>query len=109
MSVLTWLGNYIKLPLKFAGNFVIGQNIAGDVFNSRLQVTLLGGVANHNRVVNYDWWRRGCDVTGLQWDALIGIVGMAKIGKHVHDASCREAVYGHLSTEAFKWGAGFGI
>ena len=65
MAVLTGTGNYVELPFELAGCLVISQDIPRYVLDSRLQITLLSGVAHDDSVVNYNRWRGSRDVASL--------------------------------------------
>ncbi len=49
-------GNYVELPLEAAGPRVVGKNIARHILNTRLMVSLFGGVADDYRVIDHNGW-----------------------------------------------------
>ena len=66
---MTW-----NFHLNFPVSRVVGQDVAGHVLDARLVVALLGGVADHDHVVDDDRRRRAGDVAELERDARVRVV-----------------------------------
>ena len=53
MTILTGAWNDIELPLKFTTCLVVSKNVARDILDTGLVITLFCRVTNDDGVVNY--------------------------------------------------------
>ena len=52
MAIFAWLRDDIKLPFKRTSSRIVTENIAWDIFYTRLVVALLCGVTDNNCIVD---------------------------------------------------------
>ena len=100
MPELTRTRQYVELPQKFTGSSVITQYVPGYVFDARLVVPLLGGVADHDDIADDDRRRRRGDVAPFQVDTFVGVIGVSEVGQQIDDTGVWKTSNGHPFAEA---------
>ena len=103
------LRNDVELPLVLTGHGVIPQDVTRHVLDPALAVALLVGIADNNRTVDDDRWRRAGNVARPRIEPRERVIVMAQVGQQVDHASLRKSFKRNRRPEPLKMCTGLPV